>query len=164
MSNIVIPRLDDKCALCRNEKADQTGSHMVPNLLTAVAFSFDGKSKRDREIVELYNLSDHTMDSVYYGREVSQEKYMSDLGHAMTDEEFEANTNVLVRDNIFCKGCEKRFSVVETAYGDYYKGIKKDVNPRVAYLFWLSVVWRMSIGYMAFFLDAKDELAMRDIL
>lgn len=52
MNNLEIPRLDSLCALCRDKEADETGSHMVPNLLTAVAFTFDGKVRRDREIVE----------------------------------------------------------------------------------------------------------------
>ena len=56
MKNIVIPRNDDRCALCRIAKANETGSHMVPNLLTAVAFSFDGNYKRGREIVEKYHI------------------------------------------------------------------------------------------------------------
>lgn len=52
MKNLEIPRNDSLCALCRINNANETGSHMVPNLLTSVALSFDGKAKRDREIVE----------------------------------------------------------------------------------------------------------------
>lgn len=43
MKSRIIPRNDSLCALCRIREADKTGSHMVPNLLTAVTFSFDGK-------------------------------------------------------------------------------------------------------------------------
>lgn len=164
MSNRTISRLDEKCSLCRINDANETGSHMVPNLLTAVTFTFDEKAKRDREIAELYHLNDPVMNSVYYGSQVSPEKIENDFGHLMTDEERENNTNTLCYDYIFCKTCEKRFGVVETAYGDYYKKIKKDINPRIAYLFWLSVFWRMSVGYMGVFMDARDELKIRDIL
>ncbi len=164
MSNLTISRLDNRCALCRMKEANETGSHMVPNLLTAVAFTFDNKAKRDREIVERYLLNAPDDNSVYYGSQVSPEKIENDFGHLMTDEEREKNTNTLCYDYIFCKDCEKRFGVVETAYGEYYKKRKNDINPRLAYLFWLSVFWRMSVGYMGVFMDATDELKIRNIL
>ena len=163
MKNLVIPRNDDRCALCRIAKANETGSHMVPNLLTAVAFSFDGKYKRDREIVEKYHKNAPDSNSVHYGRNVAADKVTADLGHEMTDEELDNNINTLCYDYIFCKDCEKRFGVLETAFGDYYK-TGKSLHPRLAYLFWLSVFWRMSIGYMGLFMDARDELDIRGIL
>lgn len=145
-------------------EADKTGSHMVSNLLTAVTFSFDGKTKRDREIVELYHINNPEDNAIYYGSQVAPEKIAEDLGHEITDEELEKNTNLLCYDNIFCYQCENRFGVLETTYGEYYKGLKNDINPRIAYLFWLSVYWRMAIGYMGIFMDGEDEFALRDIL
>lgn len=164
MKSRIIPRNDSLCALCRIREADKTGSHMVPNLLTAVTFSFDGKTKRDREIVELYHINSPEDNAIYYGSQVAPEKITEDLGHEITDEELEKNTNLLCYDNIFCHQCENRFGVLETAYGEYYKGLKNDINPRIAYLFWLSVYWRMAIGYMGIFMDGEDEFALRDIL
>ena len=137
---------------------------MVSNLLTAVTFSFDGKTKRDREIVELYHINNPEDNAIYYGSQVAPEKIAEDLGHEITDEELEKNTNLLCYDNIFCYQCENRFGVLETTYGEYYKGLKNDINPRIAYLFWLSVYWRMAIGYMGIFMDGEDEFALRDIL
>lgn len=163
MKNLVIPRNDDRCALCRKAKANETGSHMVPNLLTAVAFSFDGNYKRGREIVEKYHINGPDSNVVYYGRDVAADKITADLGHEMTDEELDNNVNTLCYDYIFCKDCEKRFGVLETAFGDYYK-MGKNLHPRLDYLFWLSVFWRMSIGYMGLFMDARDELDIRGIL
>lgn len=163
MKNLEIPRNDSLCALCRINNANETGSHMVPNLLTSVALSFDGKAKRDREIVEKYHLNSVKDNSVYYGRDVSVEKISSDLGHEMTEKEQEDNVNTLCYDHIFCKDCEKCFSVLESAFGEFYKS-GKDIRPQLAYLFWLSVFWRMSVGYMSIFMDAKDELNIRDIL
>ena len=136
----------------------------VSNLLTAVTFSFDGKTKRDREIVELYHINNPEDNAIYYGSQVAPEKIAEDLGHEITDEELEKNTNLLCYDNIFCYQCENRFGVLETTYGEYYKGLKNDINPRIAYLFWLSVYWRMAIGYMGIFMDGEDEFALRDIL
>ena len=164
MKSRIIPRNDSLCALCRIREADKTGSHMVPNLLTAVTFSFDGKTKRDREIVELYHINNPEDNAIYYGSQVAPEKIAEDLGHEITDEELEKNTNLLCYDNIFCYQCENRFGVLETTYGEYYKGLKNDINPRIAYLFWLSVYWRMAIGYMGIFMDGEDEFALRDIL
>ena len=163
MGNLTIPRYDNLCALCRENVADQTGSHMVPNLLTSVAFTFDGVAKRDREIVEKYHLNFPEDNSVFYGRSVFPDKISQDLGHDMTDEEIEKNVNTLCYDNIFCKDCEKRFGVLETAFGEYYRN-GKEINPKLAYLFWLSVFWRMAIGYMGVFMDAREELELRRIL
>ena len=42
--------------------------------------------------------------------------------------------------------------------------MKDDINPRIAYLFWLSVYRRMAIGYMGIFMDGEDEFALRNIL
>ena len=126
-------------------------------------FSFDGLAKRDREIVEKYHLNTPEANSVFYGRNVSPEKISYDLGHEMTDEEVEGNINTLCYDYIFCKDCEKRFGILESAFGEYYRS-GKEIHPKLAYLFWLSVFWRMSVGYMSIFMDAEDELELRRIL
>ena len=102
MKSCIIPRNDSLCALCPIREADKTGSHMVSNLLTAVTFSFDGKTKRDREIVELYHINNPEDNAIYYGSQVAPEKIAEDLGHEITDEELEKNTNLLCYDNIFC--------------------------------------------------------------
>ena len=65
----------------------------------------------------------------------------------MTDEEVIANTNHFTRDYLFCTSCEKRFAVVENEYASFINGIKQSVNPRLAYLLWLSVIWRMSVTH-----------------
>lgn len=163
MKNIEIKRLDTRCALCRLSEANEVGSHLAPNLLTAPAFSFDGKPKRDREIVDSFFINDCERNATYYGREVSPVKITTDLGHEMTEEEVDKNLNVLCFDHIFCKDCEKRFSIIESAYADFYLK-DKQIHPRVAYLFWLSVFWRMSIGNMGLCMDFADELAIREIL
>lgn len=41
---------------------------------------------------------------------------------------------------------------------------QKKIHPRVAYLFWLSVLWRMSMGSMGFIMDFNDELSLRELL
>ena len=42
-----------KCALCREREADKTGSHMVPHMLIARTFSYDGSPHRDKVVVEV---------------------------------------------------------------------------------------------------------------
>lgn len=159
---IEIPRMDSDCALCRGREANEVGSHLAPNFIIHKAFSFDGKGGRDREISYRSHLNDPWRPS-YYGRSVSAEAIEADLGHPMTDEEIEANNNILVCDHLFCKDCEKWFGVLETEYARFYsKGLS--ISPRIAYLFWLSVFWRMSVGYMSILMDIHDELAIRKIL
>lgn len=163
MPAMKIPRYDDNCALCRVAKADKTGSHLAPNFLIHGAFSFDRKGGRFREIVTRDNLN---MQSrwLYYGPDVSPEAISADRGRGLTDEELQGNINVLECDNLFCSGCEARFALLESEYAKFYRGEKTAVNARVAYLFWISVFWRMGVGRMSIFLDGEDEFAMRGIL
>lgn len=155
-------RFDSNCALCRDKEANEVGSHMAPNFIIHGAFSFDGKGKRDHEISYLNHLFESSRQA-YYGRSVSPEAIDCDLGHEMTEEEADTNVNHLVYDYIFCKECEKRFGILETEYAKFYKD-GKDVDPKVAYLFWLSVFWRMSIGYMGIGMHIDDGLNIRRIL
>lgn len=163
MPALKIPRYDDDCALCRVAKADKTGSHLAPNFLVHGAFSFDGKGGRFREIVTRDNLNTQSR-WLFYGQEVSPEAISADRGRGLTDEELEGNINVLECDNLFCSRCEARFALLESEYAKFYRGEKAAVNARVAYLFWLSVFWRMGVGRMSIFLDGEDEFAMRAIL
>ena len=163
MAAIKIPRYDENCALCRKVKANKTGSHLAPNFLIHGAFSFDGKGKRFREIATRENLNTLSRD-VFYGQEVSPDAIAADLGHEMSDEEIDNNINVLECDNLFCTGCENRFGILETEYAKFYNGEKSSINSKVAYLFWLSVFWRMCVGHMSIFLDGEDEFKMREIL
>ena len=163
MPALKIPRYDDNCALCRVANADKTGSHLAPNFLVHGAFSFDGKGGRFREIVTRDNLNTQSR-WLYYGQEVSPEAISADRGRGLTDEELQGNINVLECDNLFCSGCEARFALLESEYAKFYRGEKTAVNARVAYLFWISVFWRMGVGRMSIFLDGVDEFAMRGIL
>lgn len=154
-------RFDSLCALCRKNEADEVGSHLAPNFIIHGAFSYDSKGKRDHEIAYLDRM--YEPRQAFYGRNVSPEAINCDIGHDMTDEEVDANVNHLVYDHLFCKDCEKRFGILETEYAKFYND-GKDISPRVAYLFWMSVFWRMSRGYMALGMHIDDELKMRRIL
>lgn len=163
MPGIEYRRNDSKCALCRKDEADEVGSHMAPNFLIHSAFSFDGAGPRDREIVAREHVNNPSRP-VYYGRSVSPDAIKADHGRELSDEDVANNINLLVYDHLFCKDCEKRFGILEQEYRQFYAKPSGHISPRIAYLFWLSVFWRMSIGYMAILLGIEDELAIRSIL
>ena len=158
-----IDRYDNQCALCRVSEATKTGSHIVPNFLIHSMFSFDGKGKRDREIAVRECLN-REGTNIYYGPQVSPEAIEADHGAPLTDEELEENTNNLEIDYLFCPTCENRFGILETEYAQFYKNESYAINPRVAYLFWLSVFWRMTIGRSCIFMGGEDEFEIRRIL
>jgi len=163
--NLVVGRNDSRCCLCRKNPANKTGSHMVPNFLAHPTFSWDGQGKRDREALNHDFLNAGELNCSYYGPEVPEWRFAKGQGKdIVTDEDIENNVNQLEYDNEFCSGCEARFGVLETSYAQFYNGVQKCVNPRVSYLFWLSVLWRMSMGSMSIFMDMNDELSLRKLL
>lgn len=163
--NLVISRYDTRCCLCRVLPANKTGSHMVPNFLSHPTFSWDGKGKRFHEALnhDLLNAAD--LNCQFCGRDVPEWRFAQGEGKTeVTDEDIANNINQLEYDNEFCSFCEGRFGILETAYAQYYNRQKKSINPRVAYLFWTSVLWRMSMGSMSIFMDMNDELPLRRML
>ena len=138
---------------------------MVPNFLAHPTFSWDGKGKRFHEALDHHFLNHGEMNCQFYGREVPEWRFAKGMGkEEITDEDIEKNVNPLEYDNVFCSRCEDRFGVLESAYSQFYNGRLKKINPRVSYLFWLSVLWRMSMGSMSIFMDMEDELSLRRIL
>lgn len=163
--NLVVGRIDTRCCLCRVMPANKTGSHMVPNFLTHPSFSWDGKGKRFHEALNHDFLNAPDMNCQFYGREVPDWRFAMGAGkEEVADSDIEQNINQLEYDNEFCSHCEDRFGVLESAYSQFYNGQLKKINPRVSYLFWLSVLWRMSMGSMSIFMDMNDELSLRKLL
>lgn len=163
--NMVVGRNDTRCCLCRTMPANKTGSHMVPNFLSHPTFSWDGKGKRFHEALnhDFMNASEHNCQ--FYGREVPEWRFAKGEGkEEVTEEDIEKNVNQLEYDNEFCSHCEDRFGVLESAYSQFYNGQQKKIHPRVTYLFWLSVLWRMSMGSMSIFMEMHDELSLRKLL
>jgi len=163
--NLVVGRCDSRCCLCRTMPANKTGSHMVPNFLAHPTFSWDGKGKRFHEALNHDFLNELDKNCQFYGREVPDWRFAQGAGkNEVTEEDIRNNVNQLEYDNEFCSRCEERFGVLESAYSQFYNGQQKKVHPRVAYLFWLSVLWRMSMGSMSIFMDMNDELSLRKLL
>ena len=163
--NLVNIRFDTRCCLCRKLPANKTGSHMVPNFLAHPTFSWDGKGKRFREALNHDFINAPEKNCQFYGREVPEWRFAKGEGkEQITEDDIKNNINQLEFDNEFCARCENRFGVLESAYSPFYNGQQKKIHPRVAYLFWLSVLWRMSMGSMSIFMDINDELSLRELL
>ena len=163
--NLVVDRNDTRCCLCRVMPANKTGSHMVPNFLAHPTFSWDGKGKRFHEALNHDFINAQEKNCQFYGREVPDWRFALGEGKKdVTEEDIKKNVNQLEFDNEFCSHCEDRFGVLETAYSQFYNGQQKKIHPRVAYLFWLSVLWRMSMGSMSIFMDMHEELALHKLL
>lgn len=163
--NLVVGRNDTRCCLCRIMPANKTGSHMVPNFLAHPTFSWDGKGKRYHEALNHDFLNAFEKNCQFYGRGVPDWRFALGEGkEKVTEEDIEKNVNQLEYDNEFCSHCEDRFQVLESAYSQFYNGQQKKIHPRVAYLFWLSVLWRMSMGSMSIFMEMNDELSLHRLL
>lgn len=157
-------RLDCLCCLCREAIASETGSHMVPNFIAHKSFSFDKQGKRFREALNFMGANDTELFSSYYGNQVPTERIETAIGHELEEDFSFKNINILEYDNEFCSGCEKRFSILETVYAIKYNNPSKNLSPRISYLFWLSVLWRMDIGRLGLFMDFNDEMNLRQIV
>lgn len=163
--NLVVGRNDTRCCLCRVMPANKTGSHMVPNFLAHPTFSWDGKGKRFHEALNHDFINALERNCQFYGREVPDWRFALGEGKKdVSEEDIKKNVNQLEYDNEFCSHCENRFGVLEMAYSQFYNGQQKKIHPRVAYLFWLSVLWRMSMGSMSIFMDIHEELALHKLL
>lgn len=163
--NLVVGRNDTRCCLCRVMPANKTGSHMVPIFLAHPTFSWDGKGKRFHEALNHDFINAQERNCQFYGREVPDWRFALGEGKKdVTEEDIKQNVNQLEYDNEFCSYCENRFGVLEMAYSQFYNGQQKKIHPRVAYLFWLSVLWRMSMGSMSVFMDMHEELALHKLL
>lgn len=155
-----------RCLLCRRNRSDKTGSHLVPHLLIGDVFSYDGSTSREKVVVESADLTAGLKDR-YFGHEVYDDTVRNLLGRSFTDEEIDeeiAKKNSLTMDYVFCHDCEARFSVIESWYADILNERQADYPPQVPYLFWLSVAWRMSAGGVGFKMLEEHEDKLRKIL
>ena len=155
-----------KCLLCKKNLADKKGSHMVPHMLITSTFSYDGSKGRDKVVVNVDNLSEGYKE-YYFGHEVYDDTINGLLGRSLSDEEIEKESNkknALTHDYVFCKECENRFGVIESYYSQIRETQSMDYPPAIPYLFWLSVIWRMSVGQMGCKLEPTHEEKLRKVL
>lgn len=133
------------CLICKENQATKTNSHMIPSFMVAKVCSYDGRGKRDQEV--MFTLTPYE-ENVYVGGIPDtklEELFDTDK---LTDEriEKELSNNTVSRDYIFCPKCESSLSIyLESPYATYIKQ-GKTINPDVAYFFWVSIIWRVSIS------------------
>ena len=152
------------CNLCINNPADKTNSHIVPSFLIAMICSYDHSYKRGKEL--MFTLFTHS-ERVYTGdlpstkyEEVFQQEELSD--ERIREE---LSNNYVAKDYVFCKNCEERLGILlEGPYsGHLFRG--NLVEGHVSYMFWTSVVWRMSMtGDYDFKLTEDKEQELREKL
>lgn len=124
-----------KCELCKKAIADKTNSHIIPSFIVCKIASSDGSGKRNHELV--YSIG--KIIQAYSGNEVPievMERNFDDLSEERINEELKKNT--LAKDFVFCSSCEKALAdYLESPYSQ-----KKQTDAKVAYFFWMSVIWR----------------------
>lgn len=136
----------EKCKLCKINDADKKGSHIVPHFLLKRIDNVEGQRGRDHELGFVIGESDVQS---YFGRSLQPEK-LEEIYGEVSDEEIENNKILSVVDNKFCSSCEKRLSIIEAEYAKTLTNssdtvYKSGCSSAVGLLFWMSVIWRMSI-------------------
>lgn len=135
------------CHLCRVNPADKTGSHIVPHFLLKRIENVDGKTGRDYELGFVIQEFDTTS---HFGRSVPVSK-LDEIFGELTDQELLKNTHPLVVDHFFCQKCENRFAKIESEYAKTLnihdtKVYSTGISSELGLLFWMSVIWRISIN------------------
>jgi len=135
------------CELCRKITADKKGSHIIPHFLLKRVLNVDGAKGRDHELG--FVIKPFDTDS-FFGRSVLPDKIEEVFGE-LSDEDIEVMSEMpYVVDYLFCEGCESRLATLESEYAktltksedDQYKS---GVTGEIGLLFWMSVLWRISI-------------------
>ena len=104
------------CLICKENQATKTNSHMIPSFMVAKVCSYDGRGKRDQEV--MFTLTPYE-ENVYVGGIPDtklEELFDTDK---LTDEriEKELSNNTVSRDYIFCPKCESSLSIyLESPY------------------------------------------------
>lgn len=133
------------CTLCGMRPATKLNSHIIPSFMIARVCSYDGSGNRDKEV--MFTMSAYE-DKVYTGQIPStkiEELFDTDK---LTDEriENELKDNTAAKDNIFCPECERNLSIyLESPYAEYLRN-GRQIDGAIAYFFWMSIIWRMSIS------------------
>lgn len=151
------------CALCREKDALCKGSHLAPHLLIQSFLSYNGSTDRDTEVVNETTMAGLQKERKW-GRAVPEEFIDDTFGEVSNEEKTTIKSSAVTRDYVFCKDCEKRFGYIETAYATSFRKHTPCNNSLLAYVFWLGVFWRLSVGKMALQLNEKDEKFIGELL
>lgn len=157
------------CKLCNKNIADKRGSHIIPNFLLQSTFGVDGgRSRRNKDMI----ISMGLVCDVHTGREVLPEETEKAIGRELTDMEIENNPqNPFIVDYYFCTECEKRFSTIEGLYASslpkQYPSagvVDIDLEGTLSHIFWISVLWRISVSHLPFSLNSPQQAQFRKLL
>lgn len=133
------------CRICKLNDATKTNSHLLPAFLEAIVGSYDHSYKRDKDILITKTPYE---TKIHVGAIPSDENDRLFDQDELTDERIktELAVNPCAMDYIFCPDCESLLSIhLEAPYSHDLKG-QNAVDGHLAYFFWISVIWRMSIG------------------
>lgn len=156
------------CFLCAIHPADKTGSHIIPHFLSKRIDNEEAHYGRDKELG--FDLSKLSTVS-YFGRAVQPEK-LEEIYGEVTEELISKNKISGIVDHYFCSNCEDKLAIIESKYAttlnkettfeDNYTGEQQIF---IGFLFWCSIVWRLSIQIdSGFKLKIKEEKRLRRIL
>lgn len=132
-----------KCYICQNKYATKTNSHIIPSFLVAKICSYDDSGKRDRDVIFSF---DYSSVNLYIGQLPSTKIDELLDTEKITDERIDKlRCNPVAKDFIFCPECEKNLGdLIEAPYAQFIKE-GKSITPDIAYFFWISVAFRISI-------------------
>ncbi len=153
----------DNCKLCKNRLADKTGSHIIPHFLLKRIDNEIGKAERDKELG--FTIGELETTS-YFGQSVLPEK-LNEIYGEFSDDEIAKNSIPLIVDHYFCIECESKLSQIENEYAKTMinKGVESKITPEISLLFWISILWRVSIfRKQGLILKDKEEELQRRIL
>jgi hypothetical protein len=134
------------CLICKGRKATKRNSHLIPSFMVAKVCSYDGSGKRDSEVMFTMKPFEETVYAVGVPDTKIEELFDPDK---LTDERIngELRNNTASKDYIFCPTCEKNLSIyLESPYAERLSKKERVVTSDLAYFFWVSIVWRMSIS------------------
>lgn len=157
-----------KCKICQENDANKSGSHIVPFFLLKRIDNLEGKKDRGYELG--FKLSENGSKN-YFGQSVLPDK-LKEIYEDFDPFKVDKNEIPLIEDYIFCDICEKRLQVLETEYAkslsrsgkklENYESV--NINS-LGFLFWSSVIWRLSIARNSGFnLMKPDEKTLHRIL
>ncbi|MRX63582.1 hypothetical protein [Maribacter luteus] len=156
------------CQLCKINVADKKGSHIVPHFLLKRILNDLGEKGRDKEVAFILKKD---VTTSHFGRAVQPEKLKEIYGE-VTEDLIENNTDDAIVDNYFCTNCEKRFGTIESEYAKTLtqststkSNYISEKRPFLCFLFWASIIWRLSIQEESGFkLKQKEENKLGRIL
>lgn len=157
-----------QCKLCKEAEAVNKGSHIIPHFIMKRIDNEIGSTDRNKELGFMIGQKD---TQSYFGSAVLPEKLEPVFGE-LSDEDISQMRNIpSIEFNIFCSNCEDKFGKIESEYSktldkyDSNSSYVTNTNREIAFLFWLSLLWRISlVKKYNLVLKSEEEELFRCIL